>query len=714
MAEKILNSRMIQKHDIEENWEKAVNFIPKQGEIIIYDIDNNYDYERIKVGDGTTTVSALPFSNEILLEEDINEVLNMENLTSENLPVTEYVRYTVQTLTEAEKKQARDNIDAIDAIKVTEIVQEISTDSQDYTKLNNRVELLTEKILSPVDTSKVTWELGNLGNDTGTNIGVENITRIRTVGKIQLPEKAVISCEAGYKINVFMFSTMNDNSYIGRSTMTTEPYILTTDAWVRLVACYEDDREITNVDLVSDAVNIEAYTSMAMTREDVEEMLPDAFGEVDISSWEWEMGNIANSGSSTEGSVATSTTRIRTTNFHFLQAGTRFSCLPEYIYNVFMYSTDFEGSYVKRSTVISTSYTLDDDYYVKVAMGHSSGSTITDIVQVKNSLNLVTPKYTTDEQVKARIETNAFPVIGSPSIYLSDLVEGADYSNTTVQNVYDRYDALCTTYPQWISRTEDLGIDAAGNPIRKYEVRLQTPVVGYNADWAPSGNGSYTNHWQSVIKYRRALLNAGTHGNERTACWGLLYWIEELVASNEPWALYIKGNFALDIIPVFNPDGYNANRRTNANGVDLNRNYDDDTHEPEVQAMINYLESIKDELHCACDCHTANGDRGFLSVPISSPIMPSMMQLANQIFGVCLTSWDEMAAQIGLSTSVRPYMYACMATNVGTFPHYLLTQGLTPYAYTVETTRPEGVKMGNVTKIIKDCLGNAIPAFLNM
>ena len=89
MAEKILNSRMIQKHDIEENWEKAVNFIPKQGEIIIYDIDNNYDYERIKVGDGTTTVSALPFSNEILLEEDINEVLNMENLTSENLPVTE-------------------------------------------------------------------------------------------------------------------------------------------------------------------------------------------------------------------------------------------------------------------------------------------------------------------------------------------------------------------------------------------------------------------------------------------------------------------------------------------------------------------------------------------------------------------------------------------------------------------------------------------------
>lgn len=29
MAEKILNSRVINKHDIESNWLKAANFIPK-------------------------------------------------------------------------------------------------------------------------------------------------------------------------------------------------------------------------------------------------------------------------------------------------------------------------------------------------------------------------------------------------------------------------------------------------------------------------------------------------------------------------------------------------------------------------------------------------------------------------------------------------------------------------------------------------------------
>ena len=61
MAEKIIKSRIIHKHDTEENFDKATNFYPKKGEIIIYDIDETHDYERIKIGDGETLVSDLPF-----------------------------------------------------------------------------------------------------------------------------------------------------------------------------------------------------------------------------------------------------------------------------------------------------------------------------------------------------------------------------------------------------------------------------------------------------------------------------------------------------------------------------------------------------------------------------------------------------------------------------------------------------------------------------
>lgn len=58
MAEehKIYQSRLIQKHDTEANWNKATNFVPLKGEIIIYD-----DLNQMKIGDGGTVVSDLPF-----------------------------------------------------------------------------------------------------------------------------------------------------------------------------------------------------------------------------------------------------------------------------------------------------------------------------------------------------------------------------------------------------------------------------------------------------------------------------------------------------------------------------------------------------------------------------------------------------------------------------------------------------------------------------
>lgn len=74
MAEKRIYGRSVQKHDIQSNWEKATGFIPMAGEIIIYDIDSNYPYERIKIGDGAHNVNALPFVNEALRAELIAQI----------------------------------------------------------------------------------------------------------------------------------------------------------------------------------------------------------------------------------------------------------------------------------------------------------------------------------------------------------------------------------------------------------------------------------------------------------------------------------------------------------------------------------------------------------------------------------------------------------------------------------------------------------------
>ena len=56
MSDKILNTRVKQKIDTKANWDKAVNFVPLKGEIIVYS-----DLNKIKVGDGAKKVGELPF-----------------------------------------------------------------------------------------------------------------------------------------------------------------------------------------------------------------------------------------------------------------------------------------------------------------------------------------------------------------------------------------------------------------------------------------------------------------------------------------------------------------------------------------------------------------------------------------------------------------------------------------------------------------------------
>ena len=58
----------VQAHDTEANWNTATNFIPRRGQIIVYDADENYGFERFKIGDGITPVTNLPFSINIYVQ----------------------------------------------------------------------------------------------------------------------------------------------------------------------------------------------------------------------------------------------------------------------------------------------------------------------------------------------------------------------------------------------------------------------------------------------------------------------------------------------------------------------------------------------------------------------------------------------------------------------------------------------------------------------
>ena len=74
--DKVIKTRIQLKNDTEANWNKAINFIPKSGEIIIYSADDSHPYSRLKVGDGATTVVSLPFIDAGTIDgEDLSDVI---------------------------------------------------------------------------------------------------------------------------------------------------------------------------------------------------------------------------------------------------------------------------------------------------------------------------------------------------------------------------------------------------------------------------------------------------------------------------------------------------------------------------------------------------------------------------------------------------------------------------------------------------------------
>jgi hypothetical protein len=96
--EKRIKTRVISKHDIEANWNKANQFIPEAGELIVYDVEVDssgktlelpegrtipYTYERFKIGDGINIPVNLPFAQ---IQSDWNEADSTELAFINNKP----------------------------------------------------------------------------------------------------------------------------------------------------------------------------------------------------------------------------------------------------------------------------------------------------------------------------------------------------------------------------------------------------------------------------------------------------------------------------------------------------------------------------------------------------------------------------------------------------------------------------------------------------
>ena len=119
--------------------------------------------------------------------------------------------------------------------------------------------------------------------------------------------------------------------------------------------------------------------------------------------------------------------------------------------------------------------------------------------------------------------------------------------------------------------------------IEKYKYEIQKIDLGvcsdgkqhiYEYDLIPL-TYQFTDERVKIIS-PTVLIISGQHGYEKASSMGLYFFIRDLLEnSNKNDSLgWLKANVCFKVIPICNPYGWDRNDYLNANGVNLNRNYD--------------------------------------------------------------------------------------------------------------------------------------------
>ena len=135
MANKTFSTRIKNKRDTSANW-TSKDPVLLNGEIII--VDTASGETRFKIGDGTKKYSQLPFQDEVvrsLIDGKIDSDTLNDGLTQvTNDVAANYVKFTAeQALTDEQKSQARENINAPSPADAVYTVTASSTDGVTYT-----------------------------------------------------------------------------------------------------------------------------------------------------------------------------------------------------------------------------------------------------------------------------------------------------------------------------------------------------------------------------------------------------------------------------------------------------------------------------------------------------------------------------------------------------------------------------------------------------
>lgn len=161
----------------------------------------------------------------------------------------------------------------------------------------------------------------------------------------------------------------------------------------------------------------------------------------------------------------------------------------------------------------------------------------------------------------------------------------------------------------WVSAQPNIPTHAVYTWIE--QVNKQVPLRKEEAGKTALGKPLYVYGAGNAASEKRLLVMGRQHPPEITGHYAYVSFVEYLL-SDAADAKAFRDNYYIYFIPVVNPDGVDLGHwRTNANGVDLNRDWDA-FKQPESRAIRDYIaKEVKDkgrELYFAIDFHSTGSD----------------------------------------------------------------------------------------------------------
>lgn len=191
------------------------------------------------------------------------------------------------------------------------------------------------------------------------------------------------------------------------------------------------------------------------------------------------------------------------------------------------------------------------EYEPPYMLGDNIGLNTTNVTNVRESIR------------EKRRMSEIFPLDYIPLSQLPANEDGEFNANTAKHtDIYDLYDELMVKYPNYISR-EIPRVDDYGNELRVYKL---TP---------PEMASDYGNYKSNRLKM---IWTVGVHGNERTYPYAVFKMVEEICERKGEHIIldFLRKNSEIIIVPVVTPSAYDDDTRNKRNGVNINRNFDND------------------------------------------------------------------------------------------------------------------------------------------